>query len=114
MNPSHMTMSVAKLDTTITIPATGTRTRIADLLSAEVRANLGLDQTVRTTVRTVLGGKILATGSGYKWSMSSAATLVPVTGTQEFDEPSSDFLDTYVESDAGAIANAVVVLYLAR
>jgi hypothetical protein len=114
MDPQGMTQSVAKYDTTITIPATGTRTQISELLAAAVKAALGITQTVPVTRRTVVGGKIMPAGAAYKWSMSSAATLVPVAADEAMEEPASDFLDTYVESDGGAIASVVVVLYLAR
>lgn len=114
MDPQGMTQSVAKYDTTITIPANTTRTKIKDLLTAAERAMLGLSQTVPVTARTCVGGKILAAGAAYKWGMSSGAALVPVAADEAMDEPASDFLDTYVESDAGAIADVVVVLYLAR
>lgn len=114
MDPQGMTQSVTKYDTTITIPATGTRTKIRDLLTSAELIAFGLSTTVPKQVRTVVGGKICVAGAAYKWGMTSTAVLVPVAADEAMEEPSSDFLDTYVSADAGAIASVVIVIYCAR
>jgi hypothetical protein len=118
MNPGAQTTAVAKLDVTFTIPASGTPAQVKALLSAAVRAFLGLDQTVPTRVRSCIGGKILANGAtAWKWTMPGinavppTVGVVPVAAAADMNEPASDFLDTYVVSDGAAIP-VVAVLYL--
>lgn len=116
-NPEQIVNAVRKIEFQIAIPATGNAAKIRTLLSAAVLTAIGQGAPAADQVPTsvpVLAGKLAPAGAAWLWSTLAAVPTFPMASTDTFNEPSEDFLDTYVVSAAGAIATVNGVLYLGR
>lgn len=106
-DPSAMVQGKRVKRLLITIPATGGAA--ATLAALAVAA----DSTLAAIRGQIMGAKVHVAGAAYHAGDSLTSLPIPVSATETYEEPTTDFAEaTYVKSDATAISNVPLSLYL--